>query len=54
LPKEETLMAGPQDDSSTNEDRFARHDFRKSSPWSSAVVIVVMVVIVGLVYFFLK
>lgn len=29
-------------------------DFHKSSPWSSAVVIVAVVVIVGLVYFFLK
>ena len=44
-------MAGQQDDRSTNEDRFARQDFRKSNPWSSAVVIVV---IVGLVYFFLR
>jgi hypothetical protein len=48
-------MAEQQDDSSTNEDRFARQDFSKSSRWSTAVVIVViMAVIVGLVYFFLK
>jgi hypothetical protein len=54
LPKEETLMAEQPEDSSTNEDRFARQDFYKSSPWSSAVAIIGIAVIVGLVYFFLK
>jgi hypothetical protein len=54
LPKEDTLMAEQQDDPSTNEDRFARQDFHKSSSWSSAVAIVGVAVIVGLVYFFLR
>jgi len=47
-------MAGNQDDDSTNEDRFGRQDAKKFSPWSSAVVVAVVAVIVGLVYFYFR
>jgi uncharacterized membrane protein len=47
-------MAGQQDDRSTDEDRFGRQDVRRSSTWSSVVVIVVAFVVFALVYFFLR
>jgi hypothetical protein len=40
-----------RDDPSTSEDRFARQGVRRYSAWSSAVVIVGLVVIIGLLYF---
>jgi hypothetical protein len=40
-----------QEDSSTIEDRFAEQDVRRYSAWSSAVVIVGVVVVLGLLYF---
>ena len=43
-----------QEDHSTIEDRFAEQDVRKYSAWSSAVVIVGLAVVLGLLYFFLK
>ena len=43
-----------QEDRSTIEDRFAEQDVRRYSAWSSAVVIVGLVVVLGLLYFFLK
>jgi hypothetical protein len=44
----------PQDDGSTIEDRFAEQDVPRYSTRSSAVVIVGMVVVLGLVYFFFR
>ncbi len=43
-----------QEDYSTIEDRFAEQDVRRYSACSSAVVIVGLVVVLGLLYFFLK
>jgi hypothetical protein len=43
-----------QEDRSTIEERFAEQDVRGYSAWSSAVVIVGLVVVLGLVYFFLR
>jgi hypothetical protein len=43
-----------QEDRSTIEERFAEQDARGYSAWSSAVVIVGLVVVLGLVYFFLR
>jgi hypothetical protein len=40
-----------QDDRSTAEDRFARLDVRRYSVWSSAVVIVGLAVVLGILYF---
>jgi hypothetical protein len=40
-----------QEDSSTIEDRFAEQDVRRYRAWSSAVVIVGVVVVLGLLYF---
>jgi hypothetical protein len=40
-----------QENRSTVEDRFARQDVRRHSAWSSAVVIVGLVVVLGLLYF---
>ena len=39
-----------QENRSTDEDRFARQDVRRYSAWSSAVVIVGLVVVLGLLY----
>ncbi len=47
-------MAGKQRDDWTNEDRFGRQDAEKSSAWSSLIVVGVVAVIVGLVYFFFR
>ena len=38
-------------DPSTNEDRFGRQDFHRSSVRSSWIAIIVILIIVGLVYF---
>lgn len=40
-----------QENRSTVEDRFARQDVRRYSSWSSVVVIVGLVVVLGLLYF---
>jgi hypothetical protein len=40
-----------QENRSTVEDRFARQDVRRYSVWSSVVVIVGLVVVLGLLYF---
>ena len=40
-----------QKNRSTVEDRFARQDVRRYSAWSSAVVLVGLVVVLGLLYF---
>jgi hypothetical protein len=45
---------GPQENRSTVEDSFARQDVRRYSNWTSAVVIVGLVVVLGLLYFFLR
>jgi hypothetical protein len=42
---------GFQEDSATIEDRFAEQDARRYSAWSSVVVIVGVVVVLGLLYF---
>ena len=39
-----------QENRSTIEDRFARQDVRRYSAWSSAVVIVGLIVVLGLPY----
>jgi hypothetical protein len=44
----------PQENRSTVEDSFARQDVRRNSAWSSAVVVVGLVVVLGLLYFFLR
>jgi hypothetical protein len=44
----------PQDDRSTIEDRFAEQDVPRYSARSSAVVIVGMVVVLGILYLFLR
>jgi hypothetical protein len=43
-----------QEDSSTIEDRFAEQDVRRYSTWSSVVVIVGVMVVLSLLYFFLR
>ena len=40
-----------QENRSTVQDRFPRQDVRRYSAWSSAVVIVGLVVVLGLLYF---
>jgi hypothetical protein len=45
-------MAGRSDDS-TNEDRFGRQDRQRYSRLSSFLAVAVMLIVVGLVYFFL-
>jgi hypothetical protein len=47
-------MAPRQDDDSTNEDRFGRQDHQIYNPWSAVLAVVVVVITIGLVYFFLK
>jgi hypothetical protein len=47
-------MAEDQDDRSTTEDRFGRQDREKFSGWSSLLVVVVVAIIIGLVYFFVR
>ena len=44
----------PQDDDLTIEDRFAEQDVPRYSTRSSAVVIVGMVVVLGILYLFLR
>jgi hypothetical protein len=43
-----------QEDRSTIEDRFAEQDVRRYSSRSSAIVIVGVVVVLALLYFFLR
>jgi len=43
-----------QEDRSTIEDRFAEQDVRSYSAWSSIVVIVGVMVVLALLYFFLR
>ena len=43
-----------QKDRSTIEDRFAEQNVHRYSAWSSAIVIVGLVVVLGLLYFFLR
>jgi hypothetical protein len=43
-----------QEDDSTIEDRFAEQDVRRYSTWSSVVVIVGVMVVLALLYFFLR
>jgi hypothetical protein len=52
--QEPSMDPESQEDNSTIEDRFAEQDVRRYSAWSSAVVIVGLVVVLGLLYFFLK
>jgi hypothetical protein len=47
-------VAENQDDRSTSEDRFGRGDKERFSGWSSLVVIVAVVIVIGLVYFFVR
>jgi hypothetical protein len=43
-----------QEDRSTIEDRFAEQDVRRYSNWSSVIVIVGVMVVLALLYFFLR
>jgi hypothetical protein len=43
-----------QEDDSTIEDRFVEQDVRRYSTWSSVVVIVGVMVVLALLYFFLR
>jgi hypothetical protein len=45
-------MAGKQDDHSRSEDRFGRQDAERYSAWSSLVAVIVVVIVIGLVFFF--
>jgi amino acid transporter len=54
VTKVATPMARRQDDTSTNEDRFGRQDREQYSRWSSLLAVVIAVIVVGLVYFFLR
>jgi len=47
-------MARKQDHHSTNEDRFGRPDTKEYSAWSSLAVVIVVAIVIGLVYFFLR
>jgi len=47
-------MAERQDDHSNNEDRFGRQDVEGYSAWSSLAAVIVVVIAIGLVYFFLR
>lgn len=47
-------MPRQNDDRSTNEDRFGRQDFQKYSTRSSVVAIIAILVILGVVYFFVR
>jgi hypothetical protein len=52
--REPSMDPGPQDDRSTIEDSFAEQDVPRYSTRSSAVVIVGMVVVLGILYLFLR
>ena len=45
-------MAEPEDDPRTSEDHFGRHNAVKSSTWASVIVIAIIAVIVGAVFYF--
>jgi hypothetical protein len=46
----QNYMTESDENSSTDEDRFGRQDNRGYSGWSSAVVIIITVVVVGIVF----
>jgi hypothetical protein len=52
--QEPSMDPEPQDDHSTIEDRFAEQDVPRYSTRSSALVIVGMVVVLGILYLFLR
>ena len=52
--QEPSMDPESQEDRSTIEDRFAEQNVRRYSAWSSAIVIAGLVVVLGLLYFFLK
>ena len=52
--KEPSMGPESQEDRSTIEDRFAEQDVGRYSAWSSAVVIVGVLVVLALLYFFLR
>jgi hypothetical protein len=47
-------MAEPEDNDSTNEDRFGRQDTERYSVRSSVLAIVLIIIVLGLAYFFLR
>jgi hypothetical protein len=47
-------MAEKDDDPTTSEDHFGKHDARSNSGWASAIVIVLIVIIVGAVFYFAR
>ena len=49
----DSAMAEPKDDGSTNEDRFGRQNHQRYSRWSSLLAVVVVLIVVGLAYYFL-
>jgi hypothetical protein len=52
--QEPSMDPESQEDRSTIEDRFAEQDVSKYSTWSSVVVIVGVMVVLALLYFFLR
>ena len=44
----------PNDKNSTSEDRFDRGDDRQYSGWSSAVAIILITIIVGMIFVYLE
>jgi len=43
----------PDEDPSTSEDRFGRYDDSQYSEWSSAIVIIATVIVIGTVFAYL-
>jgi len=52
--QEPSMDPESQEDRSTIEDRFAEQDVRRYSTWSSVIVIVGVMVVLALLYFFLR
>jgi hypothetical protein len=42
----------PNENNSTNEDRFARQDPQSYSGWSSLITVAILAVVIGIVVFF--
>jgi hypothetical protein len=45
-------MTRQEDDPTTAEDHFGRHNVVKSSGWASTIVIAIIVVVLGAVFYF--
>jgi hypothetical protein len=47
-------MPEQDNDRTTSEDHFGRHNASKSSTWASVIVIAIIAAIVGAVFYFLR